>query len=152
MSEDRNYEVGYRKPPKHTRFKPGQSGNPKGRKPGSRNVMTLLEQILFDTVKVRENGKVRHVPAIQACLINVRNQALKGDPKAMDRLFKLTSLYHSAQPEPANATTPDAVDPAMDLALLQELERMLRDDPANGISFALDADGDGSDRTAEDPT
>ena len=82
MSEDRNYEVGYRKPPKHTRFKPGQSGNPKGRKPGSRNVMTLLEEILFDTVKVRENGKVRHVPAIQACLINVRNQAIKGDPKA----------------------------------------------------------------------
>ena len=57
MSEDRNYEVGYGKPPKHTRFKPGQSGNPKGRKPGSKNVMTLLEQTLFDTVKVRENGK-----------------------------------------------------------------------------------------------
>ena len=37
--------------------------------------MTLLEQTLFDTVKVRENGKVRRVPAIQACLLNLRNQA-----------------------------------------------------------------------------
>jgi hypothetical protein len=81
MSEDRSYKVGYSKPPKHTRFKPGQSGNPKGRKPGRKNVMTLLEETLFDTVKVRENGKVRRVPAIQACLLNLRNLAIKGDSK-----------------------------------------------------------------------
>jgi hypothetical protein len=152
MSEDRNYEVGYGKPPKHTRFKPGQSGNPKGRKPGSKNVMTLLEQTLFDTVKVRENGKVRRVPAIQACLLNLRNQAIKGEPKALDRLIRLATIYHSAQPETSNATTPQAVDGATDLALLQELERMLRDDPANGISFATEADGDDGDRTAGGPT
>jgi hypothetical protein len=150
MSEDRSYEVGYGKPPKHSRFKPGQSGNPKGRKPGSKNVMTLLEETLFDTVKVREKGKVRRVPAIQACLINLRNQALKGDPKAMDSVIRLATLHHSAQPE--SSSTPEAVDPATDRELLREFERMLRDDRANGISFASDADGDGSDRTAEDPT
>jgi hypothetical protein len=152
MSEDRSYEVGYGKPPKHTRFKPGQSGNPKGRKPGSKNVITLIEQTLFDPVKMREKGKIRRVPAIQACLIHVRNQALKGDPKAMDRFFRLTSLYQSAQPESSSAIAPEAVDAVADRALLQELERMLRDDEANGISFASEADGDDSDRTAEDPT
>jgi Family of unknown function (DUF5681) len=152
MSEDRSYEVGYGKPPKHTRFKPGQSGNPKGRKPGSKNVMTLLEQTLFDTVKVRENGKVRRVPAIQACLLNLRNQAIKGDPKALDRFIRLASLYQGAQPETSNATTPEAVDEATDLALVRELERMLREDPANGISFASESDGDDCDRTAEEPT
>lgn len=152
MSEDRSYEVGYGKPPKHSRFKPGQSGNPKGRKPGSRNVMTLLAETLFDTVKVRENGKVRRVPAIQACLLNLRNQAIKGDPKALDRFIRLASLYHSAQPETSSATTPQAVDRASDLALLQELQRMLREDPSNGISFASEADGEGCDPTAGDPT
>jgi hypothetical protein len=152
MSEDRNYEVGYGKPPKHTRFKPGQSGNPKGRKPGSKNVMTLLEQTLFDTVKVRENGKVRRVPAIQACLLNLRNQAIKGESKALDRYIRLACLHHSAQPESSSATAPEAVDQAADLALLQELQRMLRGDPANGISFATEADGEGPDRTAEDST
>ena len=152
MSEDRSYKIGYGKPPEHTRFKPGQSGNPKGRKPGSRNVMTLLEQTLFDTVKVRENGKVRRVPAIQACLLNLRNQAIKGDPKALDRFIRLASLHHSAQPEMSNATRPEAVDRATDLALLQELERMLRDDPANGISFATETDGDDGDRSAGGPT
>jgi hypothetical protein len=150
MSEDRSYEVGYGKSPKHSRFNPGQSGNPKGRKPGSRNVMTLLEETLFDTVKVREKGKVRRVPAIQACLINLRNQALKGDPKAMDSVIRLATLHHSAQPE--SSSTPEAVDGAADLALLQDLERMLRDDQANGISFASDADGDDCDRAAGDPS
>lgn len=153
MSNDRSYEVGYGKPPKHSRFKPGQSGNPKGRKPGSRNVMTLLEQTLFDTVKVRENGKVRRVPAIQACLLNLRNKAMKGDPKALDRFIKLATLYHqSAQSQGSDATTPEAVDRATDLALMQELQRMLREDPANGISFASGADRGDSDRTEEDPT
>jgi hypothetical protein len=114
--------------------------------------MTLLEQTLFDTVKVRENGKVRRVPAIQACLLNLRNQAIKGDPKALDRFIRLASLYHSAQPESSSAATPQAVDAATDLALLQELERMLRDDPVNGISFATEAHGDDGDRSAGSPT
>jgi hypothetical protein len=152
MSEDRSYEVGFGKPPKHTRFKPGQSGNPKGRKPGSKNVMTLLEETLFDPVKVRENGKVRRVPAIQACLLNLRNQAIKGDPKALDRVVRLASLYHGAQPERSNAAPAEAVDQATDLALLQELQRILREDPANGISFASDADSQDGDQNVEDPT
>jgi hypothetical protein len=154
MSEDRNYEVGYGKPPKHTRFKPGQSGNPKGRKPGSKNVMTLLEETLFSPVRVRENGKVRRVPAIQACLLNLRNQAIKGDPRALDRFIRLASLYHGAQPDSSSAAMPQDVDAASDLALLQELQRMLREDQANGITFASELDGDdgGSERTEEDPT
>jgi hypothetical protein len=152
MSEDRNYEVGYCKPPKHTRFKPGQSGNPKGRKPGSKNVMTVLEETLFSPVRVRENGKIRRVSAIQACLMNLRNQAIKGDPKALDRFVRLASLYHGAQPDSSSRSAPEAVDRATDLALLQELQRMLREDQANGISFATEADGEGSDRTAGDPT
>jgi hypothetical protein len=153
MSEDRSYEVGYGKPPKHSRFKPGQSGNPKGRKPGSKNVMTVLEETLFSPVKVRENGKIRRVSAIQACLLNLRNQAIKGDPKALDRIIRLATLYQNAQPETSNSAPADAVDAAADLALLQELQRMVREDQANGITFASELDGDdgGSERTEEDP-
>ena len=152
MSEDRSYEVGYGKPPEHALFKPGQSGNPKGRKPGSKNVMTLLEETLFATVKVRENGKVRRVPAIQACLLNLRNQAIKGESKALDRYIRLATLFQSAQAESSSRTAPEAVDRATDLALLQELQRMLREDPANGISFASEDDDDDCDRNGGDPT
>jgi phage terminase large subunit-like protein len=131
MSEDRSYEVGYGKPPEHSRFKPGQSGNPKGRKPGSKNVMTVLEETLFSPVKVRENGKVRRVSAIQACLLNLRNQAIKGDPRAQDRFFKFATLYQSAQPETSNSAPAEAVDAAADLALLQG-EELARE---HAISF-----------------
>jgi len=40
---ERDYEVGYRKPPGHTRFTKGRSGNPRGRSPGAKNLKTLLE-------------------------------------------------------------------------------------------------------------
>ena len=39
--QDEAYAVGWGKPPRHTRFKKGQSGNPKGRPPGSKNMNTL---------------------------------------------------------------------------------------------------------------
>ena len=49
-----DYEVGYRKPPVNTRFKSGQSGNPKGRPRGSKGFATLMRKALSETVLVRE--------------------------------------------------------------------------------------------------
>jgi Family of unknown function (DUF5681) len=47
-----DYEVGYGKPPRHTRFKKGQSGNPRGRPNGSKNLSTLLSETLSEPVIV----------------------------------------------------------------------------------------------------
>ena len=44
--DDKDYEVGYKKPPKHTQFQPGQSGNPAGRPPKSRNLKRLVDEVL----------------------------------------------------------------------------------------------------------
>src|SRR6202030_3462192 len=51
-----DYEVGYGKPPRHTRFKKGRSGNPRGRPNGSKNLSTLLSETLSEPVIVAENG------------------------------------------------------------------------------------------------
>jgi hypothetical protein len=58
---ERDYEVGYGKPPRHTRFKPGRSGNPRGRPSGSKNLSTLLNEALNEPVIVAENGGQRKI-------------------------------------------------------------------------------------------
>ena len=48
---DGGNEVGYRKPPMHTRFKPGQFGNPRGRPKGTKNLKTDLQEELGEKMK-----------------------------------------------------------------------------------------------------
>ena len=56
-----DYKVGYKKPPLHSRFKKGQSGNPRGRPRGSKNFSTLLTDALNEPVVVTEDGKRRKI-------------------------------------------------------------------------------------------
>src|SRR2546423_15574968 len=56
LDEEGDHKVGYRKPPRHTRFTKGQSGNPRGRPPGAKNLKTLLSDALNEFVIVSENG------------------------------------------------------------------------------------------------
>ena len=53
--------VGYGRPPVHTRFKPGQSGNPKGRRKGQRNLHTVLTEALNQRITIREGDRTRSV-------------------------------------------------------------------------------------------
>ena len=66
-----DYEVGYGKPPRNAGFKKGQSGNPRGRPPGSENLTTLLNEALNEPVTITENGQRRKKPAC-------RERATKG--------------------------------------------------------------------------
>jgi hypothetical protein len=63
MTDDdvRDYKVGYKKPPLHTRFKNGQSGNPRGRPRGAKNFSTVLNDALNQRVVVTENGRRRKI-------------------------------------------------------------------------------------------
>jgi hypothetical protein len=78
----RDYDVGYRKPPRHSRFKKGQSGNPRGRPSGSKNLSTLLSEALNEPVVVTENGKRRKISKRQAIITQLVNQSAKGDWRA----------------------------------------------------------------------
>ena len=79
----RNNSVGYCCPPTHSQFKPGQSGYPRGRPPGTRNLRNAVEKIFTDKITVREGSKVRKVTRLEAVLLTNLNQALKGDQKAI---------------------------------------------------------------------
>ena len=79
-----DYEIGYGRPPKSTRFKPGQSGNPKGRKKGSKNTYSLLRDILNQKVAVNTTDKgTIQITKQQAILLQASNQAVSGEVKAI---------------------------------------------------------------------
>jgi hypothetical protein len=80
MSDD--YETGYAKPPKHGQFKKGQSGNPKGRSKGAKNLKTALEQELKAKVTLKEGGKIKTVSKTEALAKSIVNKAIGGDPRA----------------------------------------------------------------------
>ena len=87
-----DYEVGYGRPPVASRFKPGQSGNPKGRPKTSKNVDTILQDTFFRKVTVREGGVARSVPFLEAFLMFTAKTALGGDGPAANRIIRLLPL------------------------------------------------------------
>jgi hypothetical protein len=100
----RDYEVGYGKPPRHTRFRKGQSGNPRGRPPGAKNLKTLLNDALNEPVIVTENGGRRKLTKRQAIIKQVVNQSTKGDWPAIKILLGLVREIED-QSDPASPET-----------------------------------------------
>jgi Family of unknown function (DUF5681) len=86
------YQVGYCRPPLHSRFKPGQSGNPKGRPRQSRNLRTIVKQVLSEDMQIREGGRLRRMSAGEALVRTILARAFKGDPKALASLILLARL------------------------------------------------------------
>jgi hypothetical protein len=74
-------EVGFRRPPKATRFTKGQSGNPAGR-PRGRRREAPYEAILGQMVTIREDGTTRRVTAAEAFLLKLTKSGLEGDSAA----------------------------------------------------------------------
>ena len=75
------YEVGYARPPLRTRFKPGQSGNPKGRTKQSQNLRTIVRQVSNEQIQIREGDRPRRMSRMEALVRSTFTRAFK-DPKA----------------------------------------------------------------------
>jgi Family of unknown function (DUF5681) len=120
--DERDYEVGYGKPPRHTRFKKGQSGNPRGRPPGSKNLSTLLCEALNEPVVVTENGGRRKISMRRAIAKQVVNQAAKGNWRAVKILFDmLHEIEGRTEPETAQSSFGSA-----DEKVIEQLNARLR--------------------------
>jgi hypothetical protein len=102
---DSTYEVGFGKPPKQSRFQKGASGNPKGRPKGKRNLVTVLQRTLQETVVIKENGMRRTVTKLEAAIKQLVDKAASGDLAA---LRHLTALANSAESQTTDAPTKTA--------------------------------------------
>jgi Family of unknown function (DUF5681) len=99
------YAIGYRKPPHHTRFKPGCSGNPRGRPKDAKNLSTLVHEALNEQVVVAENGRRRKVSKRQAIIKQLINRSAQGDLKAMQMLLAIMQdIEHRSEAEPTETT------------------------------------------------
>lgn len=117
------YDVGFKKPPKHTQFQPGQSGNAKGRPKGSRNFTTVIEQELNAVVSITERGKVKQVRKKEIIAKQVVNKAAAGDLKATGMLFS-ESRYAEQQAALKETTAPSFK--AADLEVLNNFAQRIR--------------------------
>src|SRR5260370_32722440 len=100
-------EVGYRKPPEATRFKPGKSGNPKGRPKGSANLATDLSAELGEQITVREGGRRRRISKQRALFKSLMQKALKGDVRATTAVLGLYARVISEPPQEEGSAIED---------------------------------------------
>lgn len=94
-----HYEVGYRKPPVHSRFKKGQSGNPKGRKKKQGpDIFDLVPQYLNRPITMTMGGEEQRVTALEGMIASLVQKALRGDPKAFSMVMELRDKVAAEMP------------------------------------------------------
>ena len=108
-----DHEVGYGKPPKHTRFRPGRSGNPSGRRKGVRNLKTDVKRTLKVPVRVKEGGRARKMSTQEGALMLLREMALRGDGRSLDRLLDFAARFNNDAADTGPAQAVSAEDQAI---------------------------------------
>ena len=94
---DAPYEVGYGKPPRDNRFKKGQSGNPKGRKRGTKNkineksLASIVMAVANREITVREGDQTRTISMLEANVLSTAMVGAKGNPRSRRDFIHMVS-------------------------------------------------------------
>lgn len=107
--------VGYGSPPEHSRFKPGVSGNPKGRPKRKRSPLRALDEALARRVTIRISGEAKRMSAFDAACFQLAGKAAAGDKKAFEMIIRLRPLLEK---DAINASDQDRLDRSDDAALI----------------------------------
>ena len=100
-----DYAVGYGRPPAWTRFRPGQSGNAKGRPKGARNAVSMARDALERTIDVAGNGTHRKMTVREVAYQRLAEKAVSGDMKALNFLLTLENEQHQPGFDQSDAHT-----------------------------------------------
>jgi hypothetical protein len=126
-------EVGYGKPPRHTRFATGRSGNPKGRPKGSSNIKAAIRRATERRVSVKMGKRTVKMKPIDAMAYRLMQKALDGDLKAMRELV----MFGGLQDEFAASTQRASTLTGEDLDLMRRA--LARMDPAGAAELSCKA-------------
>jgi hypothetical protein len=104
-------KVGRGKPPKHTQFKKGETGNKLGRPKGSKNLATLMMQAAHSPVTAIIGGKKRTISSLHAITMQLATKAAGGDSKSiakfLDWVDKIETRGAAARPRQFPLSEPD---------------------------------------------
>lgn len=114
------YEVGYGRPPKASRFKPGQSGNPRGRPKEAKSVDDVFQKRLFAKVKVQEKGRQTEMTVLEVIIGRLLKRAADGDNRSIAIVLNQMRL-----PKGAEDGRPDTASPEQDRQVLEEFARLM---------------------------
>ena len=98
MSAEDDDKTGYCKPPKHSRFKPGQSGNPLGRPRKNRSIETMIKRELDQMVVIKEGGREIRLRKVEALIKQLVNRAISGDQKPMQLVIAHLEKHKDVEP------------------------------------------------------
>lgn len=130
---EKEYEVGYRRPPKRTQFKKGESGNPKGRPKGARGLEKVVMEELKAKITVNENGRSKRVRKVEAIAKQMVNKAMTGDPKAISLVIGVSNRHDdklAAKDIPILETLPEEDQHVMQ-SLLARMQTQFNDSTEN---------------------
>ena len=88
-----DYEVGYKKPPRHSQFKRGNRANPHGRKRKPRTEAEVFNDVMNDLAEYRQGGKKKRAPRVELLIKRYGTAALKGDVSAAASLLTLREKF-----------------------------------------------------------
>jgi uncharacterized protein DUF5681 len=120
----RDYEVGYAKPPLHTRFQKGRSGNPKGRPRGKKNMSTLLSAALDAAIIVVENGRRKKISKREAIITQLVNKSASADLKATQIVLAMLQDVEAR----ADDSSDSAAFTEADQEIIQRIQARMRNE------------------------
>jgi uncharacterized protein DUF5681 len=114
--------VGKGRPPRPTRFRPGQSGNPRGRPKRARGLAGLVARALAEKIEAKENGRRLRMTKLEAAVKQLVNRAANGDQRATQFVFALLAA-DQGRPAPHTAERPSEADAIVVAELVRRLSR-----------------------------
>jgi hypothetical protein len=127
-SERADYKIGRGRPPRHTRWEKGTSGNPGGKKKGTLNLATTFEEALLRQVTVTMDGEKRVISVLDALVMRLLDGGLKGDTKAINSVLdRIERLIGSERKQDTETSVED----------IEILQRVLAKRDFTGLTDAM---------------